>query len=297
MDRTKQSGFTLIEMSIVVLILGLITGAFFTFLKQKREQDAYKITVERQQKIATALSEYAQLRYRLPCPGRPNPPGGSEVLGDPRPPANSCTGISSRMGIVPFRALGLSIDDALDGYGNPFTYVVDAKATVPEFPLASSTTHATCLKSGVWMDGTVNRNPYKAMFCCQQVTSNLNIEFEDSDGNKTSVITPQGTGGFTSAFLDSPQPSPPTDQNVAYIAYALISHGANGEEAYIFGKSNRRDEINASDDERENADLNNNILIKAKSTASGNDYFDDIILWRTQQRMMTELNSNTCAVP
>src|SRR5688572_21012392 len=135
MHRKSEGGFTLIELSIVILIVGLMTGSFFVFYKPIQERRLRDITIERQNRIALALTNFAQNYGRLPCPGHPDAP----IRGNPRinatpsayndpntQPAGVCNGaVAERTGIVPYRILGLSEKDVTDGWNNPISYTVD----------------------------------------------------------------------------------------------------------------------------------------------------------------------------
>jgi prepilin-type N-terminal cleavage/methylation domain-containing protein len=66
-----QSGMTLIEMSIAILIVGVMLGAAVQLYNQNRDQYAKKITEERMDYIVRALSTYAETNYRIPCPADP----------------------------------------------------------------------------------------------------------------------------------------------------------------------------------------------------------------------------------
>lgn len=108
----KNDGFTLIELAIVLLIIGLLMSVLMLpFLKRHNFQE---IKLNKQlDLIREALYGYALENNRLPCPAT-NPDSGVE----------SCTG--SNQGFIPYLELGV---DQFDVYGNPFLYKVDREFT------------------------------------------------------------------------------------------------------------------------------------------------------------------------
>ncbi len=113
----------------------------------------------------------------------------------------------------------------------------------------------------------------------------------------TTVQTPTST--FTGIF-DAPSTvggGTVTGDNLAYFAYVLISHGSNGEGSYVFGQTSRKTFNNAGDAEKVNAGNTGRYVVIPRSLTAGSGYFDDIVLWRTQQGLMTELGNDSCARP
>lgn len=331
-DRNKQAGFTLVEMAVVILIAGLITGAVFAFYTPYLESRNRQITVDRQEKIARALADFAERQNRLPCPGRTIVTGGVPIGGEVGCFANSSS-VYYADGIVPFRALGLTQEDITDGYGNVFTYAVTPYATITS-GTGANTAHANC-RTAAWIPspGTTNLNDAKALFCCKDLVnpaappapSEARLYVYNSTnmiqqnyitriqiGNQdTPMVSPSSPGDFAAPSGFAAVAAQPND-NLAYFAYVLISHGKNGEGAYRIDASpptaRRRPFINASVAEQENADnyittapetqdLNFVVLPYSTDNPGSADYFDDIVLWRTQQGVMRELGNNSCSRP
>jgi prepilin-type N-terminal cleavage/methylation domain-containing protein len=299
--HTPQSGFTLIEMSIVILIMGLIVGAVFSFLSVQRISHNEDITKQREQKIANALAYYAQMHSFLPCPSLPNPNLVSPGL-SPGDPITTCTTPQDRMGVVPFRILGMTQEDATDGWGNAISYGVATNAHKP----LTNLIEAAC-RTTAWFNGTTNANPAKAAFCCQQDNS-MQVFFSggkpvittyyDPSNHNTDYkpVNTQATVGATPAG------------SIAYYAYILISHGQNGYGARRFcddpslpSCTNNRGATQPLQAQYVDELKNAMVSIYANDT----DYvvgpraanFDDIVLWRTQDRVISELNNDSCALP
>ena len=112
----RQRGFTLLEMTIVLAIVGLVIGMVAPLLGQFLEQQRTSATEDNLEEIEDALVVFVRANGRLPCPAQPeDTPLGTAP--------NSCTG-SGDDGIVPFRTLGLPESTARDGSNNFFSYHV-----------------------------------------------------------------------------------------------------------------------------------------------------------------------------
>ena len=135
----KKNGFTLLEMSIVLLIISSMIGGGLMFFNEYRDRNRL---IETEQKMATILEkirQYTKTFNQLPCPGDitlapTNPDYGIENEDSPVPNRTRC-GIDDDPiyimgnGMVPFIALGLSEEYAYDGWGNRFRYLAAAADT------------------------------------------------------------------------------------------------------------------------------------------------------------------------
>ena len=134
MRRKQALGFTLIELAVVILLISIFMGLGLSALDVQQTNRAYSETREKQEKIKDALVTHLANFRRLPCPdtkptgGAPTPPDGVEnrVGGNPANPCSNPGGapINPAFGVVPYATLGLSRDDALDGWDNFFSYEV-----------------------------------------------------------------------------------------------------------------------------------------------------------------------------
>jgi len=107
----KEKGFTLIEISIVLIILGIITNFSLSFFKTFHESRLLHETQTKQHMLLRVLAHYKKKNGYLPCPATP------ELQGNSNP---SCPGITT--GIIPYQTLGLSKKDVFDAYHHYFTY-------------------------------------------------------------------------------------------------------------------------------------------------------------------------------
>lgn len=150
-----------------------------------------------------------------------------------------------------------------------------------------------------------NLNPSKARFCCPAIstqsgyTVSEDIQMNDPDGQAMADRVRSGTAShYDDVDTPSTATSPDTD-NIA-IAYVLVSHGKNGQGAFtVNGTNNRIDGGNAliGDDEVENKDADVEFVYKPITLQSGAEYFDDMVLWRSQDQVYSETSNNSCFEP
>ena len=108
----KFPGFSLIEIAIVLIIIGLISGITLPAIKVMLDWQKARTTALHQDQILYALASYANKNSFLPYAANPLNQDGVEEKG-------------RRRGILPFADLGLPESTAKDGYQRWFTYVVD----------------------------------------------------------------------------------------------------------------------------------------------------------------------------
>ena len=116
----REQGFSLLELSIVLLIVGLLLGGLIMPLSSRMDQQRIDTTRQQLEEIREALTGYALANDALPCPATPASSGQSSAT------ASGCT---RQHGFVPAATLGLPgsrIADQLllDAWGNPLRYSV-----------------------------------------------------------------------------------------------------------------------------------------------------------------------------
>ncbi len=119
--HSKHSGFSLIEMAVVLIILGFVLGALLMPLQAQRNQLFQSQTENTLDTAKKALLGFAQSRGRLPCPAT----AGSNGIEDPTPVTGTCT---APVGYLPAATIGIQPTDgngfAVDGWNNPIRYAV-----------------------------------------------------------------------------------------------------------------------------------------------------------------------------
>ncbi|MGA7749978.1 MAG: type II secretion system protein [Gallionella sp.] len=118
----QQHGFTLVEIAIVLLIVGLLMGGLLPTLSGQIDQRRNSDTSKQLDEIKDALIGYAVINGRLPCPASSTSNGAESPSG-----GGNCTNFYN--GFVPAATLGLSgtTDSSgflIDSWGNRIRYAV-----------------------------------------------------------------------------------------------------------------------------------------------------------------------------
>lgn len=131
---THHRGFSLIEMAVVLMIVGLLIGGAVGSLGALQQHQRSSATEAQMEEIRDALIAFAVVNRRLPCPADPALADTAAGAGlESVPTAAGCTG--GIVGAVPWATLALP---QLDGWGRRFTYRVSAgfARQAPAFALA-----------------------------------------------------------------------------------------------------------------------------------------------------------------
>ncbi len=117
-----QAGFSLVELSIVILIMGLLLGGIALPLAQQRDNARFKEAERQLVEVRDALEGHVLVAGALPCPATPASAGSAVVSGG---------GCGEQHGFVPATTLSLrgsrNADNLLlDPWGSPLRYSVSA---------------------------------------------------------------------------------------------------------------------------------------------------------------------------
>ncbi|MGZ9097752.1 MAG: type II secretion system protein [Micavibrio sp.] len=246
-----QSGYTLIEMAVVMIIIGVLLAPLGAAYNSYMKKQTFEITDRNISLMTTVMGAYRGLNGRYPCPASLTATRDDATYGHESDcadavtiPIGSCmngicvkqsartlasaptTPIRVRVGAVPFRQLNLSEDAAYDAYGNRLTYIVTESLAVAD---------------------------------------SFNV-----DNGGVGIIDSQEPG---QSLLSVP--------NTAH--FALISHGQNGAGAYSKIGTMDRPCLPVTSKEGQNCyDDSNHLAIYRQgevSTAEGSSYFDDTLTY------------------
>lgn len=263
---SKKSAFTLIELSIVIVIISiLITGALSVSINAINNSKN-NITKERLDEIYKAIGRYLLTNKRIPCPAPITDTKSNSANYGVEASTSLCASTAGVFessssanlvrGMLPVKTLGLPLDMAEDGFGNKFEYIVDKNYTI-----ASA---ATAVVSGVGDFGT-------------STTANLNV-FEKPGSSAISVETAA--------------------------IFAVIGLGANKLGAYG-SDANTRNSVSTDAEESCNtpnsaysatcANSCNNADTcfgnRVYTSSSSSDSFDDKVIFASRNKLISDFNA------
>jgi len=307
--NNKYSGFSLVELSIALVIVGFMIAGTLTVVKMQTDAANVSQTNAKLDKIERAIQLYYETSGFLPCPAEPTLTSTSANFGLGRngetatsnpsvlnSTGATCTGAvnisGAYLGAVPTRTLSLPDDFMFDAWGNRFTYVVTIKAIDDDNWLTlgleseTSSTHIAPITS--------------AFGCIDGGLSNVAIANVPANHNACGALV----------LKDNATPTPNnrmlTDINggeAINAIYVLISHGKNGFGAYSrTGTRITTGAATANAEELDNASLDataanaydvnfrdDRIIDIDGLTLS---YFDDIVRWKLGSQIQYEKENN-----
>ena len=116
----KIAGFSLIEMAMGLVIIGLLIGSLLVPGVEQSTQQKIKLTQQTLEEIKTALLGFAEANNRLPCPAIDS--SGREANFTDNIKQEQCDKYDDADGYLPWAVLGVGKYDA---WGRPFRYRVD----------------------------------------------------------------------------------------------------------------------------------------------------------------------------
>ncbi len=100
--KKQQAGFSLIELAIVLLIVGLLLGGLIPTISSQVEQQRINETRKQLEEIKQALTGFVIANGRLPC-------ADTNADGEENSP---CTTAATAEGLLPWKSLGVTEQDA-----------------------------------------------------------------------------------------------------------------------------------------------------------------------------------------
>jgi hypothetical protein len=250
--------------------------------------------------VADTVALFAHQNYFVPCPAAP-PAGAVTPTG-----IADCT---RTVGIVPYATLGLKFEQIRDGYSNYLTYGVSPVLTQPN--LNNVTVDEQCRYQKIWVipiepvnqalasGPGVALNPAKARFCCPLaatapgVGSDLQIN-NGAGAAMVPLLARNAANGNTVNQYQVPPAATVAASRTQVPAIVLVSHGHNGVGAFVPAG---RIAGNVGNNEAANRDGDRTYVAADYNKSPGANYFDDIVMWRTQDQLMSAFGRDNCSRP
>ena len=251
MMQNNYKGFTLVEMAVVIVIIGLILSAGIGFGSTQIQSAKIAATKQKQDTIRLALINFISRNNRLPCPAVANLAPGATGYGAEAATPGTCTSTNINglvaTGIVPWVTLGLSDENGTDGYYNRFTYQVVLTATNANAKTIS------------YIRGAISTHTAAPTVLGAPVV-----------GNQSNDCTAGGAYNPCAAIV------------------VIVSHGNNGSGAYT--SDGTQVPVPTGADEIENTNNDSKFVIKDYSTSTTNP-FDDIVLPLSSTDLLSSLTA------
>lgn len=116
---SHDAGFSLLELAIVLVILGIIGGLSLPLLTAHMSRTAFLKTRTNQEYVVSAIAVYVEKNKRFPCPAESHITGANYGVALEKCP------MEQAKGIIPFKTLGISETYGRDGFKRLMTYVVE----------------------------------------------------------------------------------------------------------------------------------------------------------------------------
>ena len=270
---SRMRGFTLIEMSIVLVVIGLLLSGGLLALAPVLENAKRTETNNTLTKIDDTLTLHAIQYGCMPCPadgdiaatvanaGLAERNGtayyANQCVDDAG--GTSCRGLGQDS-VVPWITLGLQESDILDGWGNRINYHLTATVVDPVFDTASCP--ATTYTSGIFRCG-IDYPADTANYLIVTDTSAVPVEITN-----------------------------PTERAL----YVLVSQGPDGDNA----RSGETGTVQANPantaTQNENTD-GDNTFVQGGPIGLTATYFDDIVRWKTAPIFIQGCGEGGCGNP
>lgn len=264
----RHSGFSLIEIAVVLIILTVLLGGIGTAFSSRIKTARIDNTKTKLAQIETALIQFVTQSGRLPCPADGRIASGAANAGLEMSPCGT-----QDHGVVPWIALGLSEADSTDEWGTRFTYRVGgtlitagamnmskcdpaAPLAVPAPPTytATATCNTACTSATLTTACTA---PADFLF-----GKGLNIE-----------------NGAGTVLMNKDAAHPAVPQGAAFV---VLSHGPSAGGGYTTS-GQLRTTTSGTDGTREqfnyaNLSLRTSYTDESFAEVAGTDHFDDFVI-------------------
>lgn len=263
----RLGGFTLIEMAMVTLIIGILMGPLLLLYRSSVSNKQLEVTNENLQLASEALTEFAGNNERYPCPARLDLGPGDPFYGvpdcrdgfgysgftEPTTPGDCHAGICRATG---FRDLdGDGTNDPILIGAVPFQIMNEGDTVGAPPNIPPSIKNSVMLPASEVIDGWGRKLTYAVT---ESMTDSASFSvysgvIEAVDENGKSLLDKPGTAHF-----------------------ALISHGDDGSGAYTT-QGKLVEDCKIGEIDSKNCQQLGTVVSGLRSLASGTNYNDDVV--------------------
>lgn len=326
---SRQRGFTLIEMALVVAILGLMVGGGIIAIGPILLQARTNQTNAAMDQIEAALVAFAIRNNRLPCPadGSYTTTANAAQYGIEQAPtaaSGPCIVAALTNSVVPWRTLGLDETYSVDGWGNRISYF-PANSMITGVVTLVDNTGLNCLNRIA--SGTAPPQGFRSTSCDSGLTT-TSITGPSTSGTDygTYSIPTYPMNNYIAVYaaanpygseltVANPGVAPTATTAGSYgqrAAYVLISHGTSGWYSWPKGGGTQKAPPAATvytvkkyndgvlGDMAGGGSPNNGFVQGTSmptSQLSNPSYFDDIVRWRSPAFIIQNCGSGACGNP
>ncbi len=226
-----SSAFTLAEMAIVMVVMGLVVLTVLPALNAVRSANQVALTQSNLRSLMLATAAFAQANGCLPCPAIPNDTLTNFGEMGYESTTISCGACVQPQGIPPFVALGLPPSVARDGWGHWITMRVDPGLTTLPTNSANCASNGTCSSFVPPQSACTAKDNANAGFCLANPVNGVPATAEQTISYATKGLCRYNLSSATGAIpikVTTTKGGP--EQKAAVI---FISHGSTGYGSFI----------------------------------------------------------------
>lgn len=214
--RAQQTGFSLVEMAIVLMIVSLLLAALVPTLSSQMEQKNRNETRKKLDEVKEALIGYAVTNGRLPCPASSTSNGAESFAAGGTAANGNCSNFYD--GFVPAATLGISgLDNkgyVLDGWDFPIHYAVTTANSNAYTMTNGMSTNFSTLSPNLLVCSTASATNSSCSVANTSLTSSPGVPV---------VIYSTGANGGTSGTsadeAENPNPNPASKTDRIFVSH------------------------------------------------------------------------------
>ncbi len=287
--RACDGGFSLIEITIALVVAGLITAAVLYTLENIEKQERLSEGRLDYYSVADAMAQFVTRENRFPCPapfdtteadgqayGREMDcrhvsvnPGSTTDPGNCNGNAYCVAGTDDRrvrIGTVPFRTLGIELEDIVDPYGNRLMYAVTEEQTVAPDEYGTDPGDDD-------VDGFAGPDVFQGY---DQGSITLNRTFIEGYASFNDAGSKERRLQISHSETSSQIQADPLKTDADFVVF---STGRDGRGGYTSDGQPNGAPCSGAGRDVENCDMDDEFELHPLTLQAGDDYFDDTLIF------------------